>query len=86
MSLKIDEIVAFGISHKELTTEEREIFIQQNPAEIINKLFLEKKIGGYINLSTCLRIEFYLQLINDFSTDDLLSTFKIKKGISLWKI
>lgn len=81
MSLKIDEIVAFGISHKELTTEEREVFIQQNPAEIINKLFLEKKIKGYINLSTCLRVEFYLQLANDFSTEDLLSAFKVKKGI-----
>lgn len=81
MSLKIDEIVAFGISHKELTTEEREIFIQQKPVEIVHNLFLLGKIKGYVNLSTCLRVEFYLQLDESFTTDDLLDAFKIKKGI-----
>lgn len=81
MSLKIKEIIAFGISHKELSTEEREKFIQQNPANIIHNLFLEKKIVGYVNLSTCLRVEFYLQLSEGFSTADLLENFQIKNGI-----
>lgn len=81
MSLKINEIVAFGISHKELSTEERERFIQQKPAEIVHNLFLANKIVGYVNLSTCLRVEFYLQLAEDFSTDNLLEEFKIKKGV-----
>lgn len=81
MSIKINEIVAFGISHKELTTEEREIFIQQKPTDIIHKLFLAGKIEGYVNLSTCLRVEFYLQFGNDFTPEELLECFEIKKGI-----
>lgn len=85
MSLKINEIIAFGISHKELSTEEREVFIQQNPGEIIHNLFLEKKITGYINLSTCLRVEFYLQLAENFSTEELIENFKIQKGIFIKK-
>ena len=85
MSLKINELVAFGISHKELSTEEREIFIQQKPAEIIHNLFLTGKIKGYVNLSTCLRVEFYLQLNENFTTDDLLEAFEVKKGIFIKK-
>lgn len=81
MTMKIDEIVAFGISHKELSSEEREIFIQQHPADIIKSLFEEGKIKGYVNLSTCLRVEFYLQLNENFTTDNLLEYFKFKKGI-----
>ncbi len=85
MSLKINEIIAFGISHKELSTEEREKFIQQKPVDIIHNLFLEKKIIGYVNLSTCLRVEFYLQLAENFSTEELLKKFQIKKGIFIKK-
>lgn len=85
MSLKINELVAFGISHKELSTEEREIFIQQKPTEIIHNLFLAGKIKGYVNLSTCLRVEFYLQLNENFTTDNLLEAFEVKKGIFIKK-
>ena len=81
MSLRINNIIVLGVSHKELSTEEREKFIQQKPIEIIHKLFLNKKIKGYVNLSTCLRVEFYLQLAEGFSIDDLLETFKIKKEV-----
>lgn len=83
--MKINEILVFGISHIELSTEEREQFIQQKPLNIIHNLFLEKKIIGYVNLSTCLRVEFYLQLADNFSTEKLLENFKIKKGIFIKK-
>ncbi|STO32204.1 Glutamyl-tRNA reductase [Fusobacterium necrogenes] len=83
--MKIDEILVLGISHTELSTEEREKFIQQNPTNIIHKFFLEKKILGYINLSTCLRIEFYLQLADNFFIEELIQEFKINKGIFIKK-
>ena len=81
MAIKIDEILVFGISHKELSTEEREIFIQSEPEKIIKSLYDEGKILGYVNLSTCLRVEFYLELNENFSQDQLLKYFKFKKGI-----
>lgn len=81
MAVKIDEVLVFGISHKELTTEEREIFIQTKPEEVIKSLYQQGKIAGYVNLSTCLRVEFYLQLSEGFTQDQLLEQFKFQKGI-----
>ncbi len=81
MTMKIDEVLVFGISHKELTTEERESFIQTKPEDVIHSLFEQGKITGYVNLSTCLRVEFYLQLSEDFTSDQLLKQFKFQKGI-----
>lgn len=83
--MKINEILVFGISHTELSTEEREKFIQQKPANIIHKLFLAKKIIGYVNLSTCLRVEFYLQLSDTFSFEELIHHFKVNKGVFMKK-
>ena len=79
--MNLDELVVFGISHKELSMSEREEFLYQNPEEIIHSLLSQKKIDGYVNLSTCLRVEFYLQVAENFSTEELLECFSFKKGI-----
>ena len=79
--MNLNNLVVLGISHHELTTVEREEFIQQNPEKIIHTLFKENKLAGYVNLSTCLRVEFYLQVSDTFSTDELLENFSFKKGI-----
>ena len=42
--------IVFGITHKELDLCEREKFIKNNPIQIIEKLFKQKKIVGYVNL------------------------------------
>lgn len=85
MTMKIDEILVFGISHKELTTEERENFIQTKPEDVIYSLFKEGKIDGFVNLSTCLRVEFYLHMNKNFTQDQLLKYFNFQKGIFIKK-
>lgn len=79
--MNLNNLVVFGISHQELSSSEREKFIQQAPENIIYSLFEEKKITGYVNLSTCLRVEFYLQVSELFSIEELLENFSFKKGI-----
>lgn len=79
--MNLDKLVVFGISHKELSMSEREEFIHQNPEQIINSLLSSKKIEGYVNLSTCLRVEFYLQVAENFSLEELLECFSFRKGI-----
>ena len=81
VKMNLDRLITFGISHKELSMSEREKFIQQNPEKIIHSLLLQNKINGYINLSTCLRVEFYLQVTENFSLEELLECFSFKKGI-----
>lgn len=70
-SMYFKKFIVFGINHKSLTLEEREHFIKNTPENIIEKLYNEGKILGYINLSTCLRVEYYLELKEDFSEDEL---------------
>ncbi|SJZ92524.1 glutamyl-tRNA reductase [Cetobacterium ceti] len=74
--------VVLGITHKDLDLEEREEFIKNKPISIMEKLKEEGKILGYVNLSTCLRVEFYLHLNRDYSYEDLLKEFPYR-GIFL---
>lgn len=62
--------IVFGISHKNLDLCQRENFIQNDPTSVVERLFKEKKIVGYVNLSTCLRVEYYLDLDKDYSVAD----------------
>lgn len=41
--MNLDELVVFGISHKELSMSEREEFLYQNPEEIIHSLLSQKR-------------------------------------------
>lgn len=70
------DFVVLGITHKELDLESRERFIKENPTNIVKKLYDEGKIVGYVNLSTCLRVEFYLHLSKDTSLEEILKYFK----------
>ena len=51
----LENIVVIGTSHENLSLLERENFMRTRPKYIIEKLYSEKKINAYINLSTCLR-------------------------------
>lgn len=57
--MDIKKLFVVGIDHKELSMEEREAFIRTNPNRVIERYFTEGLIEGYVNLSTCLRVEFY---------------------------
>lgn len=84
--LKLKNILVIGVSHEILSLEEREIFMKTRPKTIVEKLFSNKKINAYINLSTCLRIEFYLELneisnLEEIKKSFLLDKLNIKMGL-----
>lgn len=72
--------IVFGISHKNLDLEERERFIKNDPNFIVEKLFKEKKILGYVNLSTCLRVEYYLYLDKKYPIEEFQKELGIKNA------
>ena len=45
--------------------------MRTRPKYIIEKLYKEKEINAYINLSTCLRTEFYIELNSNMSIDEI---------------
>lgn len=83
-----ENIFVIGITHEELTTEERENFIKEKPQKIIHNLWEENKILGYVVLSTCLRVEFYIQVSDDnikSLIDDICTKLHNNKGIFVKK-
>lgn len=74
--MKLENIIVIGMSHKELSLEERELFLKLQPLKKIEELYKRQIIEGYINLSTCLRMEIYIQLKNSESLKKLLETFQ----------
>ena len=83
--LDLENIIVIGVSHENLSLLERENFMKTRPKYIIEKLYTEKKINAYINLSTCLRTEFYIELNSNISADEIKNLFSvdmlIKKGM-----
>lgn len=73
------DFIVFGIKHDDLNLSQREWFIKNNPLEVVEKLFQEGKIIGYVNLSTCLRVEYYLHLNKNYTIDDFKNDMKIKE-------
>ena len=83
--LDLENIIVIGTSHENLSLLERENFMRTRPKYIIEKLYSEKKINAYINLSTCLRTEFYIELNSNMNVDEIKKLFSIdivvKSGI-----
>ncbi|WP_335970212.1 glutamyl-tRNA reductase [Fusobacterium polymorphum] len=75
--LDLENIIVIGTSHENLSLLERENFMRTRPKYIIEKLYTEKKINSYINLSTCLRTEFYIELNSNIDTDELKNLFSV---------
>ena len=76
--LDLDKIVVIGVSHENLSLLEREEFMRTRPKYIIEKLYKEKKINAFINLSTCLRTEFYIELNSSISVDEIKKLFSVE--------
>lgn len=76
--LNLEKFLVIGVSHEHLSLEEREVFMKTRPKNIIENLFKENRIKSYINLSTCLRIEFYLELNEDIRITEIEKLFNIK--------
>ena len=83
--LNLENIIVIGTSHENLSLLERENFMRTRPKYIIEKLYSDKKINAYINLSTCLRTEFYIELSSNVDINEIKSLFSIdmvvKNGI-----
>ena len=83
--LDLENIIIIGVSHENLSLLERENFMKTRPKHIIEKLYTEKKINAYINLSTCLRTEFYIELNSNINAEEIKNLFSVemivKKGI-----
>lgn len=58
--MELNKIIVFGLSHEELSLEEREKLLKSINMLNVKDIF-GNKINGYVNLSTCLRIEYYLE-------------------------
>ena len=83
--LDLEKIIVIGISHENLSLLERENFMRTRPKYIIERLYSEKSINAYINLSTCLRTEFYIELNSNVDINEIKNLFSvdmvIKNGI-----
>ncbi|WP_335994866.1 glutamyl-tRNA reductase [Fusobacterium polymorphum] len=75
--LDLENIVVIGTSHENLSLLERENFMRTRPKYIIEKLYSEKKINAYINLSTCLRTEFYIELSSNIDINEIKKLFSV---------
>ena len=75
--LDLENIIVIGTSHENLSLLERENFMRTRPKYIIENLYAEKKINAYINLSTCLRTEFYIELNSNVDINEIKNLFSV---------
>ena len=76
--LDLENIIVIGVSHENLSLLERENFMRTRPKYIIEKLYTDKKINAYINLSTCLRTEFYIELNSNTNVKEIKNLFLVE--------
>ena len=79
--MNIKKFIVCGLSHEDFSLEEREEAMKLRPQNEIEKLLEKKIINGYVNLSTCLRVEFYIEVKEDknFDQEMLQKIFKTSK-------
>ena len=68
-----------SFNYKHLPLEEREAFIKNGYKNIIEQYKLEKKILGYVAVETCLRIELYIEIGENFDLNEMKQDFKVEK-------
>lgn len=81
--MDIHNFAVIGISHENLSMEEREIFIRNKPKKIIENLLHENKIEAFLDLSTCLRVEFYIHLTENTNLQEIKELFSSQKGLKI---
>lgn len=81
--MDIHNFAVIGISHENLSMEEREIFIRNKPKKIIENLLHENKIEAFLDLSTCLRVEFYIHLTENTKLQEIKELFSSQKGLKI---
>lgn len=79
--MKLRKFYALGIDHKLLNMTEREDFLKTKPEKVMEKLFTEGVVEGYVVLSTCLRVEFYFY--GEVDQSYIMESFDNQKGMFL---
>lgn len=79
--MNIKNFAVIGISHEIFSMQEREEVIKQKPRVLFEELFQAGDIKAYVDLSTCLRVEFYLELEENKSLEDIQKRFPVQKGL-----
>lgn len=78
---------AITISHTENCSESRNDFTRQFPEEVLKTLAMEKRIDGYVYLSTCLRCDIFIHHSGTKIPEELLSlctgyNFQTLRGVN----
>ncbi|RXZ69502.1 glutamyl-tRNA reductase [Fusobacterium necrophorum] len=81
--MNIKNFAMIGISHKILSMQEREEFIRQKPKALLEELFQTGKIQAYVDLSTCLRVEFYMELLDNTRLEEIRERFPTQRGLQM---
>ncbi len=79
--MNIKNFAVIGISHEMLSMQEREEFIKKKPKFILEELFQAGKIQAYVDLSTCLRVEFYVELLDNITLEKIQKSFPAQQGL-----
>lgn len=62
--MQLNKFYILGVTHKDLTLNEREVFIKNEPKKIMEGLLEDGIVKGYVLLETCLRVEIYMESEN----------------------
>ena len=62
--MQLNKFYILGVTHKDLTLNEREVFIKNEPKKIMEELLKDSIVKGYVLLETCLRVEIYMESEN----------------------
>lgn len=74
--MDLNRFLILGITYEKFNLQERERFIQNSPQKILDTLYNEKKIKGYVFLPTCLRAEMYIELNNHTDQEEIYNRFE----------
>ena len=86
--MQLDNFYILGVTHENLTLEEREAFIKDKPKKILETLMESDIIKGYVLLETCLRVEIYMETTNIEMVKEKFKIGKLfvqKKGLEAVK-
>jgi len=86
--MQLDNFYILGVTHENLTLEEREAFIKDKPKKILETLMESDIIKGYVLLETCLRVEIYMETTNIEMVKEKFKMGKLfvqKKGLEAVK-
>lgn len=77
--MNLNKFYVVGIDHKELNMLQRENFLKKRPGKVFEDLLCDGGIEGYVELSTCLRVEFYFY----GKSKEVLDYFPHQEGLFL---